>query len=94
MSPNHKQANLAIFERDLSPKGVGTIHSSVHHRIAGPVAIIHAERRPGGALRYLCPTSGSFVLLTDEISLDRLSYPTGRLRCPACGEMHLVNQGN
>lgn len=87
-----KKAELAIFDQDLSLRGVGSIHSSVHHRLAGPVITIHAEARAGGTLRYLCPTRGSLVLLTDESSLTRLSYPTGRLRCTACGEMHLVSQ--
>ena len=93
-SSNVKKADLSIFDLGLSPDGVGVIHHSVHHRIAGPVATIHADRRPGGTLRYVCPMRGSLVLVTDEISLSRLSYPTGRLRCPACSEMHLVNQDN
>ncbi len=39
-----------------------------------------------GAVRYRCPESGSYVLLTDPAALKRLS--TRALRCAGCGGEH------
>ena len=68
------------------------IHPSVFHRIAGPVEEAIAAPRRGGAIRYRCPDSGSFVLLTDSESLAGFTSGdhTVRHRCGACGEMHLL----
>jgi hypothetical protein len=52
------------------------------------VDCVIAEPRPSGALRYRCPATGSFVLVTDEVTLDWLSRPRARLRCADCGELH------
>jgi ribosomal protein S27E len=41
-------------------------------------------------MRYCCPVTGSFVLLTAEASLCKFSRPTTRLRCAGCGELHFV----
>jgi predicted RNA-binding Zn-ribbon protein involved in translation (DUF1610 family) len=43
-----------------------------------------------GAVRYRCPVTGSFVLLTDEISLRKFAHPTTCLRCAGCGGLHFV----
>jgi len=68
------------------------IHRSVFHRIAGPVEEAIAAPRRAGAVRYRCPDSGSFVLLTDSESLAGFNSgdDTVRHRCGACGEMHLL----
>jgi hypothetical protein len=62
----------------------------VYHDTAGPLSVATATERPHGALRYCCPVTGSFVLVTDEASLERLARPRVRLRCADCGEMHLL----
>ncbi len=49
-----------------------------------------ATLRPSGAVRYRCPVSGSFVLVTDPATLARLAERDTRLRCMDCGEMHLL----
>jgi hypothetical protein len=68
----------------------GTIHPSVYHDTAGPVRAAVATARPHGAVRYRCPITGSFILVTDEPTLRRLARPRVRLRCAGCGEMHLM----
>lgn len=71
----------------------GQIHPSAFHTIAGPLATTEATARPHGALRYRCPVNDSLVLVTDDPTLEHMaSYPRVRLRCLACGEMHLVTQ--
>jgi hypothetical protein len=49
-----------------------------------------AETLRQGALRYRCPVTGSFVLVTDETTLHWLARPRARLRCADCGELHLL----
>ena len=49
-----------------------------------------ATPRPHGALRYRCPLTGAYVLVTDEPTLKRFSRPPARIRCADCGEQHLV----
>ena len=44
--------------------------------------------RPDGALRFQCPITGSFVVVTDDRTLAALGRPGARLHCPSCGEMH------
>jgi len=53
---------------------------------------VQGTLRPSGAIRYRCPVTGSFVLLTDAGTLARLAERVIRLRCADCGEMHLVMQ--
>jgi hypothetical protein len=53
---------------------------------------IPATLRPHGGLRYQCPVNGSFILVTDDPTLERLGQTLGRLRCLDCGEMHLLSQ--
>ncbi len=52
------------------------------------VAIMRAH----GALRYQCPATGSFVLVTDDATLASLAKPRSRVRCMGCGEMHLLTR--
>jgi hypothetical protein len=67
----------------------GTIHASAY-RDAGLLRPALASPRGHGALRYRCPVTGSFVLVTDEPTLRALERPTARLRCADCGEVHLI----
>lgn len=69
-----------------------SIHPSVFHTAAGPLRVTESSARPGGAVRYRCPVNDSLVLVTDESALAELDRPTARLRCAACGEMHLLSQ--
>ncbi|MGH6738636.1 MAG: hypothetical protein ACREDY_06330 [Bradyrhizobium sp.] len=46
--------------------------------------------RPQGAVRYCCPVTGSFVLVTEVRTLAGLTERPIRLRCLDCGEMHLL----
>jgi hypothetical protein len=63
--------------------------SALRHATAAPRSVADTSRRHG-ALRYNCPTTGSFVLVTDETTLASLSRPRARLRCADCGETHLL----
>ena len=46
---------------------------------------------PARRLRYRCPLTGSYVLVTDEPTLARLARPPARIRCADCGEQHLID---
>lgn len=70
----------------------GTIHPSALHHSAAMLRWTEASPRPHGALRYQCPVTGSLLLVTDEATLKTLAAPRGRIRCLACGEMHLLTQ--
>jgi hypothetical protein len=70
----------------------GPIHPSVYAQTANMVRWAKATARADGTLRYQCPVSGSFVLITDEAALAGVASPRGRLRCMACGEVHLLTQ--
>jgi hypothetical protein len=67
------------------------IHSSVVRQPALP-ALVTGVRRAHGALRYRCPSTGSYVLLTDPVALAGLSAPQSPVRCPGCGDTHLLSQ--
>jgi DNA-directed RNA polymerase subunit RPC12/RpoP len=47
---------------------------------------VPARVRGMGAVRYRCPESGSYVLVTDPSALNVLS--TRPIACPACGDKH------
>jgi hypothetical protein len=74
----------------FSTQGFGTIHASVVGQAAGPVRRAPATMRGHGALRYQCPVTNSFVLVTDDATLASLAKPQPRLRCADCGEIHLL----
>lgn len=74
------------------PQSWASIHPSAYRHTAGPLRTTEAQMRPSGALRYPCPVNGSLVLVTDEATLAELDRPRARLRCLACGEMHLLTQ--
>jgi len=70
----------------------GMIHPGVFSQSAGPVRWVSATSRRHGALRYRCPVTECFVVLTDDDALAGLERPHARLRCPSCREMHLLTQ--
>jgi hypothetical protein len=76
------------------PNFAARIHPSVYRQGGGFQRWVTATARPHGALRYICPVTGSFVLLTDDANLQRLGGPRGRLRCADCGEIHLILRGD
>lgn len=49
-----------------------------------------ATVRSHGALRYRCPDTGSFVLVTEPAEIAQLSRPHASVRCPGCGDTHLL----
>jgi hypothetical protein len=69
---------------------IGTIHAAVFRQGHGPLRRAPATIRSDGAVRYRCPVAGSFVLVTDTDAVQQLAEPRPRIRCVACGEMHLV----
>jgi hypothetical protein len=70
----------------------GSIHPSALRQGPGLLRWVEATPRPNGALRYRCPITGSFVLVTDDNALKELHRPRARVRCVDCGEMHLLTQ--
>jgi hypothetical protein len=66
------------------------IHNSAYGHMRSLLRPAAATPRAHGALRYRCPITGSFVLLTDEPTLRSLAQPSARLRCADCGELHLI----
>jgi hypothetical protein len=68
----------------------GSIHPSVYRHAFEPVRRVTATLRPRGAVRYSCPITHSFVLITEAGSIARLLERNTRLRCADCGEMHLL----
>jgi len=66
------------------------IHPSAYRHAAEPARRVPASLRPRGAVRYRCPVTGSFVLVTEAATLARLAERDTRLRCLDCGEMHLL----
>jgi hypothetical protein len=68
----------------------GNIHPSVFRHAFEPVRRISATLRPRGAVRYSCPTTHSFVLITEAATIAGLVERETRLRCADCGEMHLL----
>ena len=55
-------------------------------------AVVPALRRAHGALRYRCPSTGSYVLLTDPAALAEATRPGTATYCPGCGATHLLTQ--
>lgn len=88
------QCNEKLAEMTLLTRNWGTFHPSTYHDIAGPVRGAVAEPRASGAARYRCPTTGSLILVTDDDALRQLEQPAVRLRCGACGEMHMLTSGS
>jgi hypothetical protein len=74
----------------LRTQNWATIHPSVYRHAYEPVQQVQATLRPTGAIRYCCPRTGCFVLVTDAAMLAGLADRDARLRCVDCGEMHLL----
>jgi len=70
----------------------GSVHPSALRQESGFLRWVRATPRPSGALRYCCPVTGSFVLVTDSDALRELDRPRARIRCVDCGEVHLLTQ--
>jgi len=69
-----------------------TFHPSAFTHAGSFTRRVAATARPHGTIRYRCPVTRSFVVLTDDDSLAALARPHARLRCPTCGEMHLLSR--
>lgn len=67
-----------------------TVHRSAYDHARGLLRPAEASERRGGSLRYRCPITGSYVLVTDELTLAWLAQPQAKLRCADCGELHLI----
>ena len=67
------------------------IHSPASRQATFPRSV-PAMRRAQGALRYRCPSTGSYVLLTDPAALAEASAPNAPVRCPGCGDTHLLTE--
>jgi hypothetical protein len=67
-----------------------TVHASAYGHVRGLLRPAAAVSLKGGALRYRCPLTGSFVLVTDKNTLHWLARPRAQLRCADCGELHLL----
>ena len=68
------------------------IHASAYIHARGLMRWVTTTPRPHGAVRFQCPITASFVTVTDDSVLAALARPRARLRCPSCGEMHLLTQ--
>lgn len=68
------------------------IHPNVHTHAGALLRSVEATPRPQGALRYRCPFNNTFVCVTDDATLAALDRPAARVRCPSCGEVHLLKQ--
>ena len=58
---------------------------------ASTLPFVPATVRFAGAVRYRCPNSGSYVLLTDPDALQHLFVRP--IRCVGCGSLHRLTQG-
>ncbi len=74
------------------PTTWSTTHTSAYSQAASMVRRAAATMRAHGALRYQCPVTASFVLITDDATLAGLARPQSRVRCVDCGEMHLLTR--
>lgn len=68
----------------------GTVAQAAYGRTAASPHRVWATPRLHGALRYQCPVTDSFVLVSDDATLTKLARAHGRIRCVDCGEDHLV----
>src|SRR6185437_12940407 len=73
-------------------RGWASLHPSVFRHAATLTRWVAASATPKGALRYCCPVTRSFVHVTDDETLADLGRPRARLRCSACGEIHLLTR--
>ena len=69
-----------------------TTDTSAYGPAASVVRRAAATMRAHGALRYQCPLTRSFVLITDDATLAGLVRPQSRVHCVDCGEMHLLTR--
>ncbi|HEX5507757.1 MAG TPA: hypothetical protein VFX37_04565 [Pseudolabrys sp.] len=69
------------------------LHSSIYRQGNSAPHSIAAKAVANDAYRFRCPITKSFVLLTDDETVTALHCGRARLRCVACGELHLVRTG-
>ena len=67
-----------------------TIHPSALRPTLPRLAV--ASVRSGGALRYRCPETGSYILVTHAATVEQLSRPQASVQCPGCGDTHVLQQ--
>jgi hypothetical protein len=67
-----------------------TVGSSARDPVRSLLQPVETDQRAGGSLRYRCPITGSYVLVTDEPTLAWLARPQAKLRCADCGDLHLI----
>lgn len=68
-----------------------TVRDSAGSQVRASLNPVTATPRRHGALRYRCPVTGSYVLVTDANTLHWLARPRAKLRCADCGELHLMS---
>ncbi len=83
-APPHT-ASMSIQDRAWN-----TIHTSALNQARILLRPVRTRPSAHGAVRYQCPVNGSFVVVTDDRTLATLVRPRARLRCPSCGEVHLL----
>jgi hypothetical protein len=59
----------------------GTLHPLAFRHAAEPVRRVQATLRPSGAIRYCCPDTGSFELITTRRRSP--DFPSGTAACAA-----------
>jgi hypothetical protein len=65
--------------------------NSTFSRISS-LSFVPASVRFSGAVRYRCPQSGSYVLVTDPDAMQQLFVRP--LRCAGCGGLHRLTRGD
>ena len=85
-------ANLAaVISMSIQDLSWDPIHTSAYSHTRSLLRPAQSKKRAGG-LRYRCPITGSFILVTDDSTLEWLARPNARLRCAGCGELHAIGQ--
>lgn len=74
-----------------APMPFSTLHPSALRQSALPHWVT-ATPRARGALRYRCPKTGSFVLLTHPTALAKMSGSQAPVHCPGCGDTHVLTR--
>jgi uncharacterized protein (DUF952 family) len=87
LSASTASSGLSMSLQDLD---WDAIRAPARRRSGSTPHRVIATPRPRAALRYRCPRTGAFVLVTDEATLGKLCRPRAQLRCADCGEPHLL----
>ena len=85
-------ANLAaVTLMSIQDLSWDPIHNSAYSHARNLLWPAQSKKQAGG-LRYRCPITGSFILITDQSTLEWLARPNARLRCAGCGELHVIGR--